>query len=57
MSIISVLVVLILAGAAIYVVNVLPIDATFKTIAKVVVIIAVVIWLLQGFAPGALTLR
>lgn len=51
-DIVTVIIVLILAGAAVYIANLLPIDGTMKTIIKVVVIVALVIWLLQGFAPS-----
>lgn len=47
MDLISVLIVLIVLGALIYLVNVLPIDATFKLIAKVLIVIVAVIWLLE----------
>lgn len=49
MSIVTVLIALILAGAAVYIADLLPIDATFKRIIQVVVIIALVIWLLRAF--------
>lgn len=52
MDLITVLIALILVGAIVYVSGLLPIDGTFKTIIKVVAIIALVIWLLRGFAPA-----
>lgn len=52
MDLITVIIALILVGAVIYVSNLLPIDSTFKTIIKVVVVVAVAIWLLRGFSPA-----
>lgn len=52
MDIVTVIIALILAGAAVCLTDLLPIDATIKTIIKVVVIVALVIWLLRGFAPS-----
>jgi hypothetical protein len=42
----TLLVVVLIVGAIIYVLDRLPIDATFKMIAKVVAIVGFVIWLL-----------
>lgn len=52
MDLVSVLIALILVGAVIYLADILPIDATVKTVIKVVAVIAVVIWLLRAFAPA-----
>ena len=52
MDLVTVIIALIIVGAIVYVVQVLPIDATFKTIAKVVAIVALVVWLLRGFGPS-----
>lgn len=50
MSIISLLIVLILIGAGLYVVNaVIPMDQKIKTILNVVVIVVVLLWLLDVF--------
>lgn len=49
MSIVTILIALILAGALVCIADLLPIDGTFKTILKVVVIVALVIWLLKAF--------
>ena len=48
---IQLLIVLIVFGAVLYIVGLLPIDATVKRIIQVVAIVALVIWLLQRFAP------
>ncbi len=51
MPILPILLVLIVVGAALYLVNaVVPMDARFKTALNVIVIVAMVIWLLQRFA-------
>lgn len=42
----TLVVVLVVVGAIIYIVDRLPIDATFKMIAKVVAIVALVVWLI-----------
>jgi len=54
MDIISILVVLILVGGALYIATLLPIDATIKRIIQVVVILAAVLWLFGqfGYGPG-----
>lgn len=52
MSLVSLLIALIVIGAVLYVVSLLPIDATIKRIIQVVAIVAIVIWLLQQFAPA-----
>lgn len=51
---ISLIIVLIIFGAAIYIVTLLPIDATVKRIINVVLIVAVVIYLLAGFVVPVL---
>jgi hypothetical protein len=49
MSLISVVVVLIVVGVLLWLVGLIPMDATIHTIIRVVVIIAVVLWLLRAF--------
>jgi uncharacterized membrane protein len=49
MSLIAVIVYLIILGALLYCVGLLPIDGTIKTIIRVIVIIAVCLWLLSAF--------
>lgn len=46
---IELLITLIVLGAVLYVVSLLPIDGTIKTIIYVVVIVAIVIWLLRTY--------
>ena len=54
----ALLILLILVGAALYVINLLPIDATLKQIARVVIIVAFAIYALRilfgagGFLSG-----
>lgn len=53
MSLISLVIVLIIIGALLYVVSLLPIDGTIKKIINIVVIIVVLLWILQLFVgPG-----
>jgi hypothetical protein len=50
MSLISLVVTLIVVGVLLWLVNTyIPMDGKIKSILNVVVVIAVVIWLLQGF--------
>ena len=49
---IQVLISLVLLGLLLYVVDLLPIDATIKKIIKAVAIVIVVIWILGFFFPG-----
>lgn len=44
---ITLLIVLVVVGAIVYLVDRLPIDATFKVVTKVVAIVALVVWLLM----------
>lgn len=52
MDLVTVIIALVLVGAAITIATLLPIDPTVRTIIKVVAIVALVIWLLRGFAPS-----
>jgi hypothetical protein len=49
MSLITIVVVLIVVGVLLWLVGMIPMDATIHMIIRVVVIIAVVIWLLRAF--------
>ncbi len=49
-GLISLLILLIIIGALLYVVSILPIDGTIKTIIYVVAIVAVAVWLLKHIA-------
>lgn len=49
MSLISILVVLVLAGVVLWAVSQFPLDATIVKIIRVVVVVFVVLWLLQAF--------
>jgi hypothetical protein len=50
---VELLIVLLILGGLLYVLQILPLDATVKRIIQVVAIIAIVIWLLRTYA-GAL---
>jgi len=49
---ISLLITLIIIGAVLYIVSILPLDGTIKTIINVVAIVVLVVWLLRMFAPS-----
>jgi hypothetical protein len=49
---IELLIVLLVLGAGLYVLELLPIDGTVKRIIQVVAVVAVVVWLLRMFAPS-----
>lgn len=49
MSFIQLVVVLVVVGVALYLVQTIPMDQTIKTIIRVVVILAVILWLLEAF--------
>lgn len=50
---VALIIALILAGAAVYIINALPIDATFKLIAKVIIVVAFAVYALRFLAPLA----
>lgn len=53
MSLISLVIVLIVVGVALYLVNtIIPMDGKIKTIINVVVILVVLLWLLNIFVGG-----
>ena len=52
MSIISLLIVLLLFGAVLYLVSLAPIDGTVKRIIQVVAIVFLIIWVLTKLAPS-----
>ena len=48
-GLISIIVTLVVIGLLLYLVELIPMDGTIKQIIRVIVIIAVVVWLLQAF--------
>lgn len=54
MSIISLLLFLVIIGVGLYLVGLIPMDATILTIIRVVVILVVILYILEalGFVPG-----
>lgn len=44
---------LIIIGALLYILQLLPIDATFKRVIQVIAIVAAVIWALRALWPAA----
>lgn len=51
MDLFSLIIALIIVGLILYLLNMLPIDATIKQIIHVVVIVVVIIWLLSMVLP------
>lgn len=47
----NIIILLILVGAALYIVQIIPIDATLKTIIRVIIIVATAIYALRLLAP------
>lgn len=48
-ALISIIVTLVVIGLVLYLIGLIPMDGTIKQIIRVVIIIAVIIWLLQSF--------
>lgn len=53
MSIVSLLVALIVIGAVLYIVGMLPIDATIKRVIQVIAIVILGIWVIRALLPAA----
>ncbi len=51
MGLISLLIFLIVVGALLYVVSLLPIDAVIKKIIQIIAIVGIVIYLIREFLP------
>lgn len=49
---INLLIVLLVVGAVLYLLTLVPIDGTIKTIIQVIVIVAVVVYVIKLFAPA-----
>jgi hypothetical protein len=48
-GLISVIVALVIVGLVLYLIDLIPMDGTIKSIIRFIVIVAVIIWLLQVF--------
>jgi hypothetical protein len=48
-GLISVIVALVVVGLVLYLIDIIPMDGTIKQIIRLIIIIAVIIWLLQVF--------
>lgn len=53
MSIVSLVVALIIIGAVLYIVGLLPIDATIKRVIQVIAIVILAIWAIRALLPVA----
>lgn len=49
MSLVGLVIVLIVVGVALYIVSLIPMDATIRRIIQVLVILFVILWLLSAF--------
>ena len=49
--IIPIIVTLIIAGVALYIIGLIPMDATVKQIIRVIIIVAICLWVLSLFVP------
>lgn len=57
-SLFSIIIVLVVLGLVLYLIQMLPIDAKIKQIINVLVIVAIIVWLLQGvFLGGGVSLN
>jgi hypothetical protein len=52
MPILSILLVLIVVGVCLYLLNLIPMDATIKRIVQVVAMLLVVVWILRVLFPS-----
>ena len=48
-GLVSIIISLVVVGLLLYLIDIIPMDGTIKQIIRVIVIIAVIIWLLQAF--------
>jgi hypothetical protein len=48
MSLVGLILVLVLVGVGLYLLNMIPMDGTIKTVIRVLVILVVVIWIIQA---------
>lgn len=52
MDLVSIIVVLVVGGLVYWLINLLPLPEPFPMIIRVVIIVALIIWLLQTFVTG-----
>jgi len=60
MTLIGLVVVLLIVGVALYLVSLIPMDATIRRVIQVVVLLVVILWLLSAFGllpHGSIPLR
>ena len=48
-ALISIIVTLVVIGLVLYLIDLIPMDGTIKLIIRIIVIVAVIVWLLQAF--------
>lgn len=57
MSLVGLLIFVIIVGLLLYLIQVLPLQPPFKTVAYVILVIIAVLWLLGGISGSPITLR
>lgn len=57
MPLITLIIYLILIGVALYLIGLIPMDATIKRIIQIVILVAVLLWLVTAFLPAGPILR
>lgn len=58
MSLVSIIIVLLIFGAILYLIEIVPIDGTIKRVIHVIALLFLIIWVLRALAPslGGLTI-
>ncbi len=49
MTLIDLIIVLLVVGVLLYIITLIPMDATIRKVIHIVVLVAVILWLLQAF--------
>lgn len=57
MPLITLIIYLVLIGVVLYLVGLIPMDATIRRIIQIIVIVAVLLWLVTAFLPAGPMLR
>lgn len=52
---IQLIIILCLIGVALYLINLIPMDATIKKVINILVIVLVILWILQMLFPSIMT--
>lgn len=52
MDLAQILIALIVVGAVLYIVSLLPLDSTIKNIINVIAVVVLAVWLIRAFVPA-----